>query len=506
MSTEVQLAIYDLSRGMARSLSSQFLGPAHSIDIIPHTAILAFGREYYFGGGIQSADPGEFRRYSGIFPIEVQSLGRTSVTKEEFDAWCHSVTRDGTYAPESYDLLRRNCNNFANDAALRGLRLGRGVPDWILDVPDRFLSSPMGQMIRPILDGMQMSGPGATGGGHTFGGGGMARTAPQAPVAVAAAAANPWADMPAPTAPAPSPRPSPDTPVLDSFDRPLLSADSSAVDMCVARLCKSIPDEGERNALRSFGDQLKAPKESQLSHSILEPALPILFRCLDASSPAEATFALMLLRLVVLRNPADSGATLELKECVLLVGAKLLGGATGSVLGGRAARSMAWCVLSNAFATDITSSFLISNDKALRDNLIDAAMADISPDQQPQKEVRQSATAFVYNLVRCTASAGVERSEDEDALPDIYVTLLCGMMEGITEETDATVQLRRMLAMGKILCSGKGGTVHEGAKNLVTDLGFTDAICSLQISAGGDGHADSNKVKKLASELHRVLS
>jgi hypothetical protein len=46
MSTfEVQLAIYDLSRGMARTLSAQFLGgPQHAIDAIPHTGIVVYGR------------------------------------------------------------------------------------------------------------------------------------------------------------------------------------------------------------------------------------------------------------------------------------------------------------------------------------------------------------------------------------------------------------------------------------------------------------------------------
>lgn len=35
--TTVQLAIYDLSHGMARTLSGQFLGPGHELDLIPHT-------------------------------------------------------------------------------------------------------------------------------------------------------------------------------------------------------------------------------------------------------------------------------------------------------------------------------------------------------------------------------------------------------------------------------------------------------------------------------------
>ena len=63
---DVHLAIYDLSHGMARSLSSQFLGPNHSIDIIPHSGVLVFNREYFFGGGIQVELQMELRASYGM--------------------------------------------------------------------------------------------------------------------------------------------------------------------------------------------------------------------------------------------------------------------------------------------------------------------------------------------------------------------------------------------------------------------------------------------------------
>ena len=145
--TEVHIAIYDLSNGMARGLSAQFLGPQYAIDIIPHTAIVAFGKEYFFGQG-------EFRQTRGIHPIEIQSLGHTSCTQSEFEAWCRTQAQ-GRFSVTSYDLLTRNCNNFTEEAAREGLRLNRGVPSWILEVPQKFLSSPMGMMVRPMLEQMQ---------------------------------------------------------------------------------------------------------------------------------------------------------------------------------------------------------------------------------------------------------------------------------------------------------------------------------------------------------------
>lgn len=55
-SFEIQLYIYDLSRGLAQSLLSQILGK--QIPGIWHTSIVAYNREIFFGGaGIESCDP-----------------------------------------------------------------------------------------------------------------------------------------------------------------------------------------------------------------------------------------------------------------------------------------------------------------------------------------------------------------------------------------------------------------------------------------------------------------
>ena len=84
--SEVKLLVYDLSHGMARSLSAQFLGgPEHAIDIIPHTSLLVYGKEYYFGGGIQCCEPHEFRASRQLSPIEVIALGSTTTPRADHD-------------------------------------------------------------------------------------------------------------------------------------------------------------------------------------------------------------------------------------------------------------------------------------------------------------------------------------------------------------------------------------------------------------------------------------
>jgi len=153
---DVYLAIYDLSHGMARSLSAQFLGPNHSIDIIPHSGVVVYNREYFFGGGIQMESPTQFRASRGIQPVQILHIGKTRVSQRQFEHWCATVAASD-YSPTSYDLLHKNCNNFADFALRDGLRLNSGVPDWVLDVPQTFLSSPLGAMLRPMLQNMQMS-------------------------------------------------------------------------------------------------------------------------------------------------------------------------------------------------------------------------------------------------------------------------------------------------------------------------------------------------------------
>lgn len=55
-SQSVQLYIYDLTKGMASMMSQMLLG--RHIEGVWHTAVVVYGREYFYGGqGIQSCLP-----------------------------------------------------------------------------------------------------------------------------------------------------------------------------------------------------------------------------------------------------------------------------------------------------------------------------------------------------------------------------------------------------------------------------------------------------------------
>jgi desumoylating isopeptidase 1 len=367
-SNEVILAVYDLSRGMARSLSAQILGgPEYAIDMVPHTGLVVYGSEYFFGAGagIQREDPGAFRRSRDMNPVQLVSLGRTRVAQADFERWCHDRTADGSYGGLSYDLLRRNCNNFSNDAARHGLQLNQGVPEWILQVPQKFLSSPMGMMMRPMLENMQLSGP-SSDGASPF----SARAQPPAAAAssmpsntrnfhssattssVASSTNNPWANLassstnasrstvttttheigatdPAtassavecpPVSPPKKPRPShqdatsaPSTGTsgarfLETLSQPLVSSDASMVPLCLKKLKGALSDEEFKVLEAGVSPLPTSGATSSSPASAIVVANPnavcqVLRRALEDRH--HVSFVLLLLRVLVLHIPFE---------------------------------------------------------------------------------------------------------------------------------------------------------------------------------------------------------
>ncbi|KAF2678495.1 DUF862-domain-containing protein [Lentithecium fluviatile CBS 122367] len=142
---DVQVYVYDLSQGLARSMSQQFLGT--HIDAVYHTSLVLEGIEYYFGQGVQTCRAGATHHGR---PMEVIPLGQTQLPMEIILEYLESVKT--VYTPESYDLFLHNCNNFSNDFSM--FLVGRGIPDHITSLPQTVLNTPFGQMLKPRLDAM----------------------------------------------------------------------------------------------------------------------------------------------------------------------------------------------------------------------------------------------------------------------------------------------------------------------------------------------------------------
>jgi thiol-disulfide isomerase/thioredoxin len=140
---DVQLYVYDLTQGLARQLSRQFLGT--QIDAVYHTSIVLDGIEYFFGQGIQSCAAGSTHHGR---PMEVVRMGRTELPIELVVEYLDSLR--AVYTPESYDLFLHNCNNFSNDFSM--FLVGKNIPDHITSLPQTVLNTPFGQMLQPYLD------------------------------------------------------------------------------------------------------------------------------------------------------------------------------------------------------------------------------------------------------------------------------------------------------------------------------------------------------------------
>ncbi|XP_040885442.1 desumoylating isopeptidase 1b [Toxotes jaculatrix] len=141
----VKLYIYDLSRGMARQLSSLMLGK--QLDGVWHTAIVVHGKEYFFvGEGINSCSPGGTPLGE---PDSIVDLGYTEVPAEIFTEYLTSLA-ESTYGGDKYNLFEHNCNTFSNEVAQ--FLTGKKIPSYITDLPSEVLSTPFGQALRPLLD------------------------------------------------------------------------------------------------------------------------------------------------------------------------------------------------------------------------------------------------------------------------------------------------------------------------------------------------------------------
>lgn len=142
----VTLNVYDLSQGLARQLSTTFLGKA--IEGIWHTGIVVYGNEYYFGGGIQHSPAGSTPYGT---PLRVIELGTTHVPQDVFEMYLQDISP--RYLPETYSLLTHNCNNFSNEVAQ--FLVGASIPDYILQLPNEVMSSPMGGLILPMIQNLE---------------------------------------------------------------------------------------------------------------------------------------------------------------------------------------------------------------------------------------------------------------------------------------------------------------------------------------------------------------
>jgi len=86
MSSPVELYVYDLSNGMARQLSAQLTG--RQIDGIWHTSVVVFGKEVFYGQGINISFPGQTPHGT---PMQVINMGETALDEDTFNDYLEEM-------------------------------------------------------------------------------------------------------------------------------------------------------------------------------------------------------------------------------------------------------------------------------------------------------------------------------------------------------------------------------------------------------------------------------
>lgn len=141
---DVVLNMYDLSRGVARAVSPWLL--SEPLQGVWHSAVVIFGKEYYFGGDIYYDTPGA----TGFGkPIKSIWLGSTLRLQDDFHTFIVDELRP-SFCPEAYDAAKNNCNHFSDRLAM--YLVGKHIPDDILRQPDLVLNTKVGQVLRPVLN------------------------------------------------------------------------------------------------------------------------------------------------------------------------------------------------------------------------------------------------------------------------------------------------------------------------------------------------------------------
>eukprot|EP00928_Gymnodinium_smaydae_P027273 TRINITY_DN2113_c0_g3_i1.p1 TRINITY_DN2113_c0_g3~~TRINITY_DN2113_c0_g3_i1.p1 ORF type:complete len:587 (+),score=128.39 TRINITY_DN2113_c0_g3_i1:82-1842(+) len=147
--SEVVAHVYDISGGWAHNSSEQLIGTY--MELLPHTAIVFDGKEYFVTHGPDVSDPGKSLPSS---VKKVLKLGKSSKTAAELKAFLETL--NANWAPASYSFLDHNSNHYA-DAVAKFLLDGEGLPQHLLSLRETMFATPQGQQMATMLTTMETS-------------------------------------------------------------------------------------------------------------------------------------------------------------------------------------------------------------------------------------------------------------------------------------------------------------------------------------------------------------
>lgn len=512
---KVELLVYDLSRGMAISMSQAILG--QRIDGIWHTGVQVFSQEFYYGGGIQSSPIGAFASGSGMWPVRTVDMGESGKTLYELQQFLQSIR--SRFTESTYDLIRNNCNNFSNEVCI--FLTGKPIPSYIIDLPNIVFSTPFGAMLRPMLENMQQSIQQQRSTLDPFG-----SLANQSNSNFSSASeCVPTSNTTSTSCFEGNLSEQIRTNILQSNvvrkvdleEFPLTSSEVASADIIGKKLLQLSDESGVPGTLLSPSEKseveaiIKVLKDNSGKDHISKSSFELLTSIIKRSPKAEMS-CLFLLRLMALHDHLEYGdiVTVEFVLDRLSKGPSAFASVSSMV--------MALCFVANlishepgarvVFSPQLQESEVGSDNSDDRaSKVLDIAMSALSHDRP---EVRQMGSALAYNYsLCCTPSLGkasndvknsnnsnnsnnstpkpwewkAARGEGEEDMNPQAVQLLCGTLESLASESDPAARKRKLATACRVV-----RTFGLTAGALARDLGFMEVITMLHEKLEGDGN------------------
>lgn len=141
---KVSLLFYDISGKATKVFGRLLFGK--KIEGIWHTSIMAFEKEWWYGGDLFRSTP--FKTPFGE-PVKRLEQGVTYFTKQELATYI-TERLHVKFNQKTYDVFENNCNNFSD--ILSVFLCGKRIPQDVLDMPKDLLAGGIARLFRRPLN------------------------------------------------------------------------------------------------------------------------------------------------------------------------------------------------------------------------------------------------------------------------------------------------------------------------------------------------------------------
>ena len=135
--------VYDLTGGFLARHGRTLIGK--ECRGILHSAVVVYGFEYFFEGGVCRTPKGK-TRFGPEY--EFVNVGCTCIKQAEFERWVRKEERR-QFKLCDYDSVRHNCHHFTSLAVQ--LLCGSAAPEFLLENTRDLACSPLGKLILPLF-------------------------------------------------------------------------------------------------------------------------------------------------------------------------------------------------------------------------------------------------------------------------------------------------------------------------------------------------------------------